>query len=78
MNDRLIQLPIDGRAFYLNPAHVVALLPGSPSDPEVRVYLTSDALNCLPKANPSDQWVTLYGDDANALLKRFGLFIGTN
>ena len=72
-NDKLIHLSIGGKAYFLNPVHFVALLPGSPSSKEVRLYLTKDALDCLPKENPGDKWVTLYDDEATELLRRFGL-----
>jgi hypothetical protein len=71
--EKLIQLSIGGKAYYLNPGHLVAILPISPTSPEVRLYLTRDALDSLPKENPKDTWVTLYDDSATAVLKRFGL-----
>lgn len=74
MNDeKLIQLTIGGSAYYLNPTHLVAILPMSSTNPEVRLYLTRDALDSLPKENLKDTWVTLYADSATAVLKRFGL-----
>jgi hypothetical protein len=72
-NEKLIQLAIGGKTYYLNPAHIVAVLPINPTNPEVRLYLTRDALDSLPKENSNDLWVTLYDDCANAVLKRFGL-----
>ena len=71
--EKLIQLPIGGMAYYLNPSHLVAILPISSSSPEVRLYLTEDALSSLPNENPENSWVALYDDSATKLLKRFGL-----